>query len=359
LSREAKGQSPQGKRRKKLMRQLKILAVIIAVVAVISGCSKEASEQAETARVGSGMSAMSSAEGGKMAVKVNGNTITEAQVAEEEGRLTMAMGGRVDPQQMESMKPMIRQQAVNNLINRELLSEAVRKDGIEVSSEDVDARIADLEKTAGSPEAFRSRIAAMGVSEAELRDEIELGLGIEKLMEARSTGASEPSEADAKTFYDENPDRFQKPEQIKASHILFMVAEGATDADRKAKREEAEKVLAELKQGADFAELAREHSDCPSSSEGGDLGTFGRGTMVAPFEEAAFALSPGQISDIVETRFGYHIIKVEDKTPAGTVPFEEAKDDILQYLTAQNKQDVMSSYIEELRGSAEIEYPEG
>lgn len=339
------------------MRKFMLLSLLIAIVAVLAGCSGEESGEADTSTTEGGAVAMDSAEGGKMAVKVNGKTITQAEVAEEEGRLTMAMGARMDPQQMESMKPMIREQATNNLINRELLAEAVKKEGIEVSSEEVDVRLADLETAAGGAEGLDSRLSMMGVTRDEMRKEIELGVAIERLMEARAGGTGDPDEADIRAFYDDNPDQFRQPEQVSARHILFMIQADSGEEGKAAKRKEAEEVLAQLKAGGDFAAMAQAHSDCPSSSKGGDLGYFGRGQMVPPFEEAAFALQPGQMSDIVETRFGYHIIRVEDRTDPKTVPYEEAKTGIAQFLSGQGKQQAMSAFIEELRASAEIEYP--
>jgi peptidyl-prolyl cis-trans isomerase C len=340
------------------MAKLVVLGVLITVVAMMAGCGGEESEQADASKVGSGRDAIDSAEGGKMAVKVNERTITEAEVAAEEGRLAMAMGGRMDPQQLESMKPMIREQALNNLINRDLLNEAVRKEGIEVSSGEVDARLAELETASGGPEGFENRLSVMGVTEEEIRHEIELGIAIEKMMEGKAGAPTEPTDADLRAFYDDNPEQFQRPEQVKASHILFMVEADAGDEGKAAKRKEAEGVLAQLEGGADFAALAAEHSDCPSSSKGGDLGYFRRGQMVPPFEEAAFALEPGEMSGIVETRFGYHIIKVEERAEPQTVPFEEAKPNIAQFLGGQNRQQVMNSVIEDLRAEAKIEYPE-
>lgn len=340
------------------MAKLVVLGVLITVVAMMAGCGGEESEQADASKVGSGRDAIDSAEGGKMAVKVNERTITEAEVAAEEGRLAMAMGGRMDPQQLESMKPMIREQALNNLINRELLNEAVRKEGIEVSSGEVDARLAELETASGGPGGFENRLSMMGVTKEEIRQEIELGIAVEKMMEGKAGAPTEPTDADLRAFYDDNPEQFQRPEQVKASHILFMVEADAVEEAKAAKRKEAEGVLAQLKGGADFVALAAEHSDCPSSSKGGDLGYFRRGQMVPPFEEAAFALEPGEMSGIVETRFGYHIIKVAERAEPQTVPFEEAKPNIAQFLGGQNRQQVMNSVIEGLRAEAKIEYPE-
>ncbi len=340
------------------MRYLLVLGVLIAAVALAAGCAKEESGGAESASASGGKVAAGGPEGGKMAVKVNGKIITQAEVAEEEGRLMMAMGAGMDPQQLESMKPMIREQATNNLINRTLLAQAVDEEGIKVTAEDVDARIVDLERAAGGAEGFDSRLAAMGVTREELRDEIELGVAIERYMDAKAAGEGGPTEAEMRSFYDENPEQFERPEQIRASHILLKVEPDATPEVKQAKYKQAEEILSELKAGADFAEVARTRSDCPSSAKGGDLGYFGRGSMVPAFEEAAFALKPGEMSGIVETRFGYHIIKVTDRTQAEKVSYEQAKGNIEQYLSGQGKQQAMTSVIEELRAKADIEYPE-
>ena len=107
---------------------------------------------------------------------------------------------------------------------------------------------------------------------------------------------------------------------------------------------------------ADFASMAQEHSSCPSKTRGGDLGFFPRGQMVGEFEEVAFALDVGQISDVVETKFGFHIITVTDKKAASTVPFDQSKADITAFLDNQKEQQAVASYIDSLRSIATIQY---
>lgn len=150
-------------------------------------------------------------------------------------------------------------------------------------------------------------------------------------------------DATVQTYYDEHPEQFKSEASVHARHILVD-----TEEDAKA-------VLAELKNGADFAEMAKKHSTGPSGPRGGDLGFFSRGDMVAPFEEAAFALKAGELSDIVKTQFGYHIIKVEEVKPASTISFEEAQDQIQEVLLNQEKQKVWKQYMEDLRAAAEVE----
>lgn len=134
------------------------------------------------------------------------------------------------------------------------------------------------------------------------------------------------SDAELQAFYDTHPEEFAKPEQVSARHILLKVDSSASDEKKAEVRKRAEELLAKAKAGEDFAALAKANSeDEGSAAKGGDLGTFGRHAMVKPFEEAAFALNPGEISEIVESTFGLHIIKVENKIPAGTLPFDEVK----------------------------------
>ncbi|MGK2944951.1 MAG: peptidylprolyl isomerase, partial [Desulfuromonadales bacterium] len=143
-------------------------------------------------------------------------------------------------------------------------------------------------------------------------------------------------EGDLEKFYRRNLDQFEILERIKASHILIKVDEGSDDKIRAEKRVFAEKLLEEIKSGKDFAELARVNSDDKASAvKGGSLGYFTRGSMVKPFEEAAFNMNPGEISDLVETPFGYHIIKVEEYTEPGMRSMEDAIDEIKEGLRAE------------------------
>lgn len=146
-----------------------------------------------------------------------------------------------------------------------------------------------------------------------------------------------PSDAAVKEYYEQHrDDRFTEQEQVRASHILIPIAPDADDAAKAAARKKAEDVLAKVKAGGDFAALAKESSGDPgSASKGGDLGFFPRGRMVAPFEEAAFTLTPGTVSEIVESPFGLHIIKVDEKKAGGPQPIEQVRDQIVATLTEE------------------------
>ena len=141
-----------------------------------------------------------------------------------------------------------------------------------------------------------------------------------------------------------------------ASHILIKFEETDTDETKAAKKVQIEKIRADIISGTNtFEEAATAHSDCPSKAQGGSLGNFGKGQMVPEFEVAAFTQEIDEVGDVVETQFGYHIIKVTDHQEAGVVPYEESKEQLMVFLTGQKKQEAVSAFIKSLRDSATIE----
>lgn len=155
-------------------------------------------------------------------------------------------------------------------------------------------------------------------------------------------GQTQVSDAEVKAYYDEHAAEYEQPEEVHARHILFRLAPDPTPDEKAKVRARAEEVLAKLKEGADFATLAKQYSEDSSAAQGGDLGSFGRGKMVPPFEAAAFAMAPGQISDLVESEFGFHIIKVEGKVPARTQALAEVRPQIVAKVTQEKARELAS-----------------
>jgi len=168
------------------------------------------------------------------------------------------------------------------------------------------------------------------------------------------------TDEDLKAYYKANEDTFKVPEMVKARHILISAGKSAGADEKKKAMEKAEELLKRIKAGEDFAKLAAEFSDDKGSKEkGGDLGSFGRGRMVKPFEEAVFALKPGEVSGLVETQFGFHIIKVEEKTAAGIEPFEQAKGKVRNRLMDEMAKEKSKTFIENVMKEAKSEiHPE-
>lgn len=145
------------------------------------------------------------------------------------------------------------------------------------------------------------------------------------------------SDEDAKKYYEENPDKFKEPEKVEVSHILVDTEAEAND------------ILAKLKAGDDFAKLAKEKSKCPSKDKGGELGYISKGQTVPEFETAAFSLQPGQLSGVIKSQFGYHIIKVTAKQPEKIIPFDEIKDQLKQMLLADKQKERFDDILKGLK----------
>ncbi len=293
-----------------------------------------------------------------VAVTVNGVDIKESQVEAQLRPQLQKMAAQLPPAFVEQYKKQLGQQVLEGMIVEQLLDEKVKDNNIVVTDEDV---VEHLEKAAAQQNLTLSDIKEMmearGQSFDEAKQRIKKGMVYQKFFEAQWAGKINVTEDEAKKYYDENAKQL---EQIRASHILVTPRSADPNSDpneaKAAAKAKAEDLLKQIKDGADFAELAKTYSDCPSSKQGGDLGFFSRGQMVPAFEEAAFALKPGQVSDVVESPFGYHIIKVTDRK---NDTFEKAKDDILERLTQAKQAEFAEKYIESLKADAKIVYPPG
>jgi peptidyl-prolyl cis-trans isomerase C len=286
--------------------------------------------------------------------KVNGVAITQGerdQTAQE-----MLSRGRMSQQQSSpDMLPKIEAAALQQLINVELLYQKGQKLKIKDLDKKVDDKLAQMRAQFPSPADFEKALTSANLTEKQFKAFTRKNIVIDNLLQKEVLGKISVSEADAKKFYDENQDKFKAPEQTKASHVLITVDQKATPEEKKKAKERADAIRKRVAGGEDFAAVAKAESKCPSAAKGGDLGYFGKGQMVPAFEEAAASLKLGQISDVVETQFGYHIIKVTDRKQAETVKFNDVKGKIEDYLKNQEAQKPMADYVENLRKQAKIE----
>ncbi|MGD0586887.1 MAG: peptidylprolyl isomerase, partial [Oryzomonas sp.] len=235
------------------------------------------------------------------------------------------------------------------------LFQSARKLEIKDLDKQADAKMAQARGRFASEADFARAIHDLDMSEKDMREYTRRDVIIANYVTSTISSKITVSEEESKKFYDQNIDKFHQDEKVRASHILCGVDAKASAEEKKKARERAEKLRKELADGADFAKLAKENSSCPSSKQGGDLGFFGRGQMVPPFEQAAFALKPGEISDVVETQFGYHIIKQTERTKADTVPFSVVRPKIEEYLKNQKVSAAVGDLVAELRKTAKIE----
>ncbi len=362
-------------------RVLSSLALCLLVVIAISGpaCRKQASTPAVTSQPKPQASADKPStepniatqpavqpEIDKVAATVNGGTIGEKELGK---RVSVAMRqvaaklASLPPAYAARVQDQLRQQVLENLVIERLLDEQVKAANIQISDADL---LAEMKKTGEQQqppitlEQFQKIVEAQGGNFADVKAEFRKGMAYRKVAAAQWEGKINVTDADAKQYYDAHTKDFETPEQVRASHILISSKPKDPNGDpnqaKTVAKTKIDGLLKQVKEGGDFAELAKKNSDCPSSANGGDLGLFGRGQMVKPFEDVAFTLKPNDISDIVETEFGYHIIKVTEHKDAGTVPFEEVKARITEQLTNEKKNEAIQAYIQSLKGKAKIEY---
>ncbi|MCK4752125.1 MAG: peptidylprolyl isomerase [Planctomycetes bacterium] len=300
-----------------------------------------------------------------VAVTVNGIDITETQLEIAIAPQLQKVSAQLPPQFIEQFKAQMKQQALEKMIVEQLLDETVKAEKIIITDKEVDTQIEEMAAKEGlSIDDFKELVKAYGQSIEQVQNRIRQGLSYQKLMETQMEGKVNVKEEGAKKFYEENKSQFETPEQIRASHILIQPdSDPNADPDKlKAKAEKkAKKLLKKIKKkkGANFAELAKENSACSSAAQGGDLSYFGKGQMVPAFDEVAFGLKVGEISGVVETKFGYHIIMVTDHNDASTTSYAQAKDGIMEQLKQQQQQQLLIEYIDLLKAKAKIVYPPG
>jgi peptidyl-prolyl cis-trans isomerase C len=282
--------------------------------------------------------------GQEAVARVNGTAISAQELKRASKVMLSGQNGMAPSaeQQKEFEK-----QALSQLVSAELLYQAGQKLEIKDLDKQVDEKLAQGKARFANEEGFAKAMKELDMQEKDLRDYTRRDLIITNFIEKTIVPKVTVSEEDARKFYNENPDKFTKPEAVKASHILIGVDQKATAEEKKAAKE--------LAGGADFAALAKGNSTCPSSQQGGDLGYFGKGQMVPAFELAAFALKPGEVSEVVETQFGYHIIKLTDKKAVEKVEFKEARPRIEDYLKNQKVGAAVNDYLTEARKTAKIE----
>lgn len=326
-----------------------LFCLSLAVILCFNGTS-DAADKKKASSKGTGVTSVSNA---PAVAKVNGTVITKVEF-ERAMKVMLAQTGA--PSSLTSDQKKSAETAVlNQLVSAELLFQEARKLEIKDIEKLVTKKIDDAKAKFSSPAQFYKSLSDNGITENELKDYARKEIYINNLIEVRIASKVVVTDDEERRFYDENPDMFKMPESVRASHILIGFDPKASDAERNLAREKAETILKKVRGGADFSTAAKENSTCPSSKQGGDLGFFTRGQMVLPFENVAFKLNIGEVSDVVETQFGYHIIKVLEKQPARSIFFDEVRKKVHDYLTSQKIREGITDYVEKLRKDGKVE----
>lgn len=335
---------------------------ICGLAAVLWGCSKPDADQAAAGMGAPGAGPASLPPGERPAdpvlVSVNGNELTESMAEEIARQIVFRQG--IPPEMLDAVMAQagerLQQQAIEQYIGHTLLAAEAERLDVVVTEEEVDEVLAGMAEQLPEDMSLEEALAAQGMSMEALRGEIVQGERIRKLVEAETDSVPEATDEEIAAFYGENTERFTTEEQVTARHILIGCGEDEDEDAHDRARAEAEAVREELVEGADFAELAKAKSSCPSGQRDGSLGSFGRGQMVAPFEEAAFNLDVGEISPVIHTPFGYHVIEVTGRLSAGTRDLAGAEVEIRERLNRAAREKAFAAYMQSLRDGAEITY---
>ncbi len=290
-------------------------------------------------------------------VTVNGQAITRGDLDRELDAAMARFAGRASPEQIAQQKQRLEKEALEAMVTKRLLNDAIAAEKIDVTDSEVEAAIQQILAQHQLGKTLAEFLAATGLAEDKFRADVRQGLQLDKLFKSRVDAVPPAADEEIGQFYTAHPEQFQAPETARARHILIAVAATDTPEQKAEKKARIEALRERILKGEDFAKLASENSDCPSKANGGDLGTFDRSRMVPPFADAAFSQPIGEVGGVVETQFGYHLINVTERQPARTVPLDEVKDRLGQFLRAQKQREAVQTYVAGLKAAAKIVYP--
>ena len=262
-----------------------------------------------------------------------------------------------DPKEAAHRRDSMLRSALQVLIDEQLLQEQLKESNVEITDDQVDAVIADVKKQNNIPddETLAKALEQEGLTMATYRKQLRRQLEKQKLLNTKVHGQLKVGDDDLKSEYERTYVQAQGEDEVHARHILLQLKRDASPAEDAAMHQRAEEIAQRIRAGADFAKLARELSDGPSASQGGDLGWFKRGVMVAEFEKVAFALPVGAVSDPVRTQFGWHVIQVVGRRKAPPPPFDTVKEQLRQKLSREQADRLTQDYLASLRKDAAID----
>jgi parvulin-like peptidyl-prolyl isomerase len=291
------------------------------------------------------------------AVRVNDETISyqrfQGFYVEYRNSKGVQVGARGD--QLELLKQ-LRIEAMDLMIEQELVKQAAEQEGITGDPTEVDKQIAELRDVFDTDEQFQMKLEGDGYTKESYRRHVERMAAAKVYLDRIRADAADVRDAEVEQFYEDNEDRLTLPEQVRVRHILLTWKPMGTQDDRAAIRKQMEPILERARAGEDFAALAREFSeDSATKGNGGDTGFFYRGTMVPAFEQIAFSLQPGEVSDPVDTVFGVHILKLEGRQEARLLPLEEVREQLRDHVREEKMEAAVDAKVDELRAAADVQ----
>ncbi len=283
-----------------------------------------------------------------MAIIVNGQRIEDQEIREEAERLRPSYEQVFAEQEAGAREAQLLDWSKENVIERTLLRQEASKSGPEIPPAEVEAAFARLRERYEKPEDLYKEFGVD--SDDKVKALIELQMKVEHKINDIYAKTPLPAEAELREYFDQNKERFASGEQIRVAHIVKYVN---WQTDEAAAHEAIEQARKEIAAGAPFEAVVSKYTDCGDS--GGDLGYVTRGQLVEEFEDVVFNLSIGQVSDVFRTRFGFHIARLYDRRPPAVLPLKDVKDQIVEQVVEQKREQALGEYLDTLRSKATVE----
>ena len=288
---------------------------------------------------------------------VNGQEISGEAVGFELDRLVrFYMSHGMTMEEVKKNLPKLEEKALEQAIGAKLLLDRAAQIEFPVTAADIDAEVRKVVTQVGGEDNYKKALAAQHITESEFRRELEKGVRVNMLVNQACAHVADPTEEEVAAFYEAHKSEYVEEPKVLCQHILVKSEANDLPEAKNAAFEKIRAIRERIVAGGDFSAEAREHSDCPSGREGGSLGWFGRGMMVPEFDKAAFEMKKGDVSDIVTTQFGYHIIYKADEKGGGAQTLVDVHDQIKDLLRHEARGRAMDAFVAELREQAKIEY---
>ena len=290
-----------------------------------------------------------------MAITINGEELPAEAIEFEYRRLMQFYSQHMPPETLKNEVDNLRAKAAEQAVGAKLLIDEAKRLDLVVPAERIDKRVNEMIEQMGGRETFELRLTEHKMTEDELRKNIEQGCKVDLLVEKVGEEAAEPTDQDLKNHFEANKEQYVQPERASAQHILIKPT-AETDEERVVAETRMGTIRTELEGGAKFEELAAEHSACPSGKQGGgSLGWFGRGMMVPEFDNVVFSMEVGELSEVIETQFGFHVIYKTGEDAGGPASFPESESKIRDFMRHARRGELVAAYVAELREKADVQ----
>ncbi len=332
-----------------------LMLILVLSFFALMGCNQDKDVTAGEKNAGSKNSDIKKSNN-PMVVSVNGIELTEDVLDADINRKLEPMKAQFPQDRIEQIKSQMRDKFIDNFIIRTVISQEAKKKKVLVSEKEINSKIAEIEKSLPAGITMEKALLMNGMTVESMRKEIKFGLTSNKLFDTEIKNDTTPSEEKINKYFNDNRKQFDTPETVHARHILVRTTDSDNETSKKEKKAKIESIRKQLLEGGDFAVIAKDNSDCPSKAKGGDLGTFSRGSMVKPFEEASFSQKEKEIGPVIKTKFGYHVIQVLEHNKAQSKSLNDARDTIVERLKQQENQKAITQYVAQLKDKAKIVY---